>query len=796
MQKDYYQNNNYYKYGHQNNNFNTTMSQTTLKDFEVISKLGEGSFSQVFQVKRKSDGMIYAMKKVKMGLLKEKEKENALNEVRILASLNDEFIVGYKEAFIDEPSQILCVVMEYAAGGDLQAKITANIKNKTMFPESEVWKALIHMSKGLQILHEMQILHRDLKCANVFLSSEGAYKLGDLNVSKVAKKGLVYTQTGTPYYASPEVWRDEPYDVKSDIWSLGCVLYEMCALKPPFRANDMEGLYKKVQKGDFERIPKKYSEDLQRMLTMFLKVNPKDRPSCEQILSNPIVQRNGGEDVQQKPPSNKKLVKKSSKAELLQTILLPKNLGLLKGKLPKANYKKAESIDDIELDYENEEKEQLQQQLKKTNRIVSAGVRRTENYVNNLGNRNNLPAPLVKQPSSNEVKHPLLAKEIAPLQQKQQYEVPSNYNPSNISNNASNINQNGQPTAIKPRVLGRPISGVVPTKNNVPPLSPIQGLAKVKPTLNRPTSGASVNQINGVNYNKDYNSNRVYAVSEPIKPQNNYYSNQPQLIVNRNQINKEPLITNNNPYRNVADRQEIPSSNNNYNNINNNRYSALNNNDANSKNLTPQQYLMKQQNHYNELYNKHQNTPSSANAKYEDLNTKLAIKEKALLGGGGVNQNQNVNVIADKYSNNNNNNQYNIQRIYSEQNVMNYGKPQRIQSSKPYVNNNNYNYDIYQKESNIQQQYKSPQYGQYNNNNNNNNYNVASNNNNNIVNNSKAYDPSNYMYGRRQQSANIIAQARNQVYGNQQVYSMPIQPVNNILPVNRQAPVNRPVWWG
>lgn len=75
------------------------------------------------------------------------------------------------------------------------------------------------------------------------------YKLGDLNVSKVAKKGLVYTQTGTPYYASPEVWRDEPYDTKSDIWSLGCIIYEMAALKPPFRAKDMEGLYQKVQKG-------------------------------------------------------------------------------------------------------------------------------------------------------------------------------------------------------------------------------------------------------------------------------------------------------------------------------------------------------------------------------------------------------------------------------------------------------------------------------------------------------------------------------------------------------------------
>ena len=88
-----------------------------------------------------------------------------------------------------------------------------------------------------------------LKSANVFLNKDNTVKLGDMNVSKVAKKGLLYTQTGTPYYASPEVWKDQPYDYKSDMWSLGCVLYEMATLKPPFRAENMEGLYKKVIRG-------------------------------------------------------------------------------------------------------------------------------------------------------------------------------------------------------------------------------------------------------------------------------------------------------------------------------------------------------------------------------------------------------------------------------------------------------------------------------------------------------------------------------------------------------------------
>ena len=135
-------------------------------------------------------------------------------------------------------------------------------------------------------------MHRDLKSANVFLNHDYTIKLGDMNVSKVAnKQGLNYTQTGTPYYASPEVWRDEPYGFKSDIWSLGCVLYELITLQPPFQAEDMQGLYKKVNKGIYPKIPKHYSKDLSLLIKMMLYVDPNKRPSCEDLLNMPIIQQ-------------------------------------------------------------------------------------------------------------------------------------------------------------------------------------------------------------------------------------------------------------------------------------------------------------------------------------------------------------------------------------------------------------------------------------------------------------------------------------------------------------------------
>ena len=156
--------------------------------------------------------------------------------------------------------------------------------------EQDIWKVFVEMCKALRALHSRNIFHRDLKSANVFLQKNGQAKLGDLNVSKVAKKGLLYTQTGTPYYASPEVWRDQPYDSKSDIWSLGCVLYEMCTLKPPFRANDMNGLYKRVLKGSFAPIdPNCYSRNLAKVLSALLKVDSNQRPSCDDILQHDYV---------------------------------------------------------------------------------------------------------------------------------------------------------------------------------------------------------------------------------------------------------------------------------------------------------------------------------------------------------------------------------------------------------------------------------------------------------------------------------------------------------------------------
>ena len=322
-----------------------------MNDFQIINKLGEGAYSMVYKVKRIIDNQIYALKKVKLLNLSEKEKENSLNEVRILASVKSNFIVSYKEAFFDEKDNTLCLVMEFADNGDLYQKIVSHKKSANFMEESDIWRIFIQLVKGLKALHDLKILHRDMKSANVFLFSNGCAKLGDLNVSKVARRGLGYTQTGTPYYASPEVWKDKPYDHKSDVWSLGCVLYEMITLRPPFRAKDMEGLFNKVCKGEINKIPEKFSDDLFQIVKYLLQVNSIQRPSCDQILQHPIILKRieyfksfGSEDD-------------TEDKCLLKTIHMPKNLLFLSDKLPKPNYdKKFKNINNTNKSFNEENK--------------------------------------------------------------------------------------------------------------------------------------------------------------------------------------------------------------------------------------------------------------------------------------------------------------------------------------------------------------------------------------------------------------------------------------------------------
>ena len=268
------------------------MTDSSMDDFIIEKVLGKGSFGSVYLVRRKEDNKIYALKSVILEKLNKKEQRNSVNEVRILASVNHPNVIGYKEAFWDDNAKTLNIVMEYADDGDLQTKIGRMRKEGGMFQENLIWSYSIQMIEGLKALHDKKIMHRDLKSANIFLvKDKHQCKIGDMNVSKVMKEKELLTQTGTPYYASPEVWRDEPYSYKSDLWSIGCVIYELCALRPPFKGKDLDELFLNVCKGKVDRISHVYSDDLWKMILMLLQVEVKKRCDCDKFLNSKLITR-------------------------------------------------------------------------------------------------------------------------------------------------------------------------------------------------------------------------------------------------------------------------------------------------------------------------------------------------------------------------------------------------------------------------------------------------------------------------------------------------------------------------
>ena len=208
--------------------------------------------------------------------------------------------------------------------------------------EDMIWGFFIQICQGLKCLHSANILHRDIKAQNIFLVTAREIKIGDLGVAKVTKGGMAYTQIGTPYYMSPEIWRRRPYNKKSDIWSLGCLLYELATLKHPFEARDERSLAEKVLRGVYAPVPSTYTPDLSTMIRILLNVDPARRPTVDEILQHPIVHKRiesqsvkcGGPEVCQAPKG------------LVETIKVPRQLSQLQSKLPGAKYERKDPKQD------------------------------------------------------------------------------------------------------------------------------------------------------------------------------------------------------------------------------------------------------------------------------------------------------------------------------------------------------------------------------------------------------------------------------------------------------------------
>ena len=298
-------------------------------NYKVIKLLGEGSFGKAFLCENQSTNLTCVIKQIVVEGMSDKEKEDVFNEAAILGKLDHQNIIKLFEVFDSKvPKHTLNIVTEYADGGDLAEKIKS--QNNKPFTEQEILDYFTQICLALKHIHEKKIIHRDLKSGNVFLMKSGLVKLGDFGIAKGFQNTMdkAKTMVGTPYYLSPEIIENKPYDAKSDIWSLGVLLYEMMTFKMPFNANSLPNLSLKIMRGNYAPPPSVYTRDLREIVSRCLMVNPSRRPRIQEILSMPIIQnriRNFLDEVQYNKEFSRTIAKKYKENKKNQVVKSKEN---------------------------------------------------------------------------------------------------------------------------------------------------------------------------------------------------------------------------------------------------------------------------------------------------------------------------------------------------------------------------------------------------------------------------------------------------------------------------------------
>ena len=226
--------------------------------------------------------------------MKEESKKQIYNEASIMKKLFHPNVISFKDVFKDTKLDYFYIVMEYANDGDLSKKIKAQkqkVFGEKYFSEEKILQYFYQICRGLQYIHSKNIIHRDIKSQNIFLMKNGKLKIGDFGIAKALTetKNNASTVIGTPYYFSPEIINGEPYNYKTDIWSLGVVLYEMCCLKLPFESNNIAQLSIKIMKGKYDPIPNRYSKNMANLIKDMLNIDQKLRPNITEVIQSPLI---------------------------------------------------------------------------------------------------------------------------------------------------------------------------------------------------------------------------------------------------------------------------------------------------------------------------------------------------------------------------------------------------------------------------------------------------------------------------------------------------------------------------
>ena len=256
--------------------------ESTLSDYIIQGEIGRGSFGVVFKAINRRDQRIYVVKRIQMGAMSLKHQKEALFEVQILKTIDHPHIIKYYGSFLED--QTLNIIMEYAEAGDLQKHLRQIREKKKKFAEKEIWKYAGELASAIYYLHTRNIIHRDIKCLNILLTKDHQLKLADLGASKITDAQMLATRVGTPLYLAPELVRQVPYDLKVDIWALGCVLYQVSCMEAPFVGDNLISLGYSIVNRRPKQLPPNYSARLNDFVMILLSKKPQDRPGIKEVI--------------------------------------------------------------------------------------------------------------------------------------------------------------------------------------------------------------------------------------------------------------------------------------------------------------------------------------------------------------------------------------------------------------------------------------------------------------------------------------------------------------------------------